>query len=246
MKNCKGKVVLVVDDEEVLREILKDEFERLGATVLEAKNGHEAFEIYNKTKVDVVISDIRMPDGDGIELVNNIRGSDFEMPVVLFMTGFSDVTLDGAYAMGVNAIFKKPFQLKEICKTIAQLLVPFNERFSVKSESQITQHHSANLPSIRDSLDNGNLVLGRGGVFIKDGVIEKLKLGTVEVEITFKTGQFLVLQFEGMIRWIRSIDDNHLPAGIGIEFVFLPDGIRQFFSEEIKQTNPRAYIPNGK
>ena len=67
------KSVLVVDDEEDLREILRFELEDQGYNVLEADGVDEALSRLSKNHVDVVVSDIRMPERSGIELLKEIR-----------------------------------------------------------------------------------------------------------------------------------------------------------------------------
>ena len=68
------RTVLIVDDEPSLRELLREVFslERTGR-ILTASSGNEALKIIRTTKVDAVISDVRMPDGDGIALLDGIR-----------------------------------------------------------------------------------------------------------------------------------------------------------------------------
>jgi DNA-binding response OmpR family regulator len=65
--------ILVVEDEEELRNILCMFFKRRKAKVFSASNGEIAFEIVNREKIDVVLSDVRMPGTDGIWLLNKLR-----------------------------------------------------------------------------------------------------------------------------------------------------------------------------
>ena len=60
-----GKTILVVDDEPDLREITSFELEYNGASVITAAGGYEALDIIKKNKINLVISDVRMPDGSG-------------------------------------------------------------------------------------------------------------------------------------------------------------------------------------
>ena len=83
------KTILVVDDEVGLREILREEMEGAGFGVLEAENGTKAFEIASNNPVDLVITDIRMGGGNGIELLDRLKTLDAVKPVILMVTGFS-------------------------------------------------------------------------------------------------------------------------------------------------------------
>ena len=75
------KVILCVDDEVDILELFRDEFLDLGFKVLEASNGADAFDIFRTNHVDCVVSDIRMPGGDGVSLVKNIKGEGSDVPI---------------------------------------------------------------------------------------------------------------------------------------------------------------------
>src|SRR5690242_4496861 len=110
MKTPENCSVLVVDDEADLREIIAFDFEAAGYNVREAHNGSEALEIVKKESIDAVVSDIRMPVMGGLELLKNLRKLNSNpSPVVVFVSGYSDVTPEEAYHFGSEGIFAKPF-----------------------------------------------------------------------------------------------------------------------------------------
>ncbi len=111
--------ILIVDDEEDLREVLKSSLEMRGFEVLTAKNGKVAFDLIQVSPVDVVISDVRMPGGGGVELLQALRAKDPVNPVVILVSGFSDVTQADALKMGAVALYSKPCNLREICQAIS-------------------------------------------------------------------------------------------------------------------------------
>lgn len=112
------KVILCVDDEVDILELFKDEFIDCGFKVLEASNGVDAFEIYKNNKVDCIVSDIRMPGGDGVTFVKNVKDDGAEIPIFL-VTGFSDYTAEDLSGLGVNAVIFKPFDLEEVVEMIS-------------------------------------------------------------------------------------------------------------------------------
>lgn len=112
------KVILCVDDEVDILELFRDEFIDGGFKVLEASNGAEAFEIYKNNHVDCIVSDIRMPGGDGVSLVKNVKSEGAEIPIFL-VTGFSDYTAEDLSGLGVNAVIFKPFDLEEVVEMIS-------------------------------------------------------------------------------------------------------------------------------
>lgn len=115
MKGLKGKKALVVDDEEVLREILVVQLAEHEVEALEASCANDALELLEKQVVDFIISDVRMPNGDGIDLLVGLQKlSDEERPDIVMMTGFADLTEEEAMQMGALKLFTKPFRNKEL------------------------------------------------------------------------------------------------------------------------------------
>ncbi|MEC7277837.1 MAG: response regulator [Bdellovibrionota bacterium] len=112
------KVILCVDDEADILELFRDEFVDNGFKVLEASNGADAFELFQTSNVDCIVSDIRMPGGDGVSLVKNVKEKGTDIPIFL-VTGFSDYTAEDLSGLGVNAVIFKPFDLEEVVEMIS-------------------------------------------------------------------------------------------------------------------------------
>lgn len=118
-----GKKLLVVDDEVDLREIISEDFEMMGAEVFSAENGRVAFEIAQRVLPDAIVSDIRMPGGDGIELLKSVRSEmPSPQPRVFLITGFADVTVDQAKEMGAQGMLPKPFNLRQLREMVVRSL----------------------------------------------------------------------------------------------------------------------------
>ena len=127
------KKILIVDDEVDLREIVASELEFAGATIFQAENVSHAQEILNHQKVDLIVSDIRMPGGTGIDLLKFIKSKDVESPPIILITGFADITLEDAYHLGAEALISKPFKLEELIKLCSCLIKEASIRFSENS-----------------------------------------------------------------------------------------------------------------
>jgi len=112
------KKILIVDDEVMIREIFREAFEAIGFVVHEASNGKNAFSKIQEIPFDCVLSDVRMPGGDGIELARNIHSLSGPKPKVFLVTGFSDLSTQKATEWGVIKIFDKPFNFKSILDEI--------------------------------------------------------------------------------------------------------------------------------
>lgn len=119
--------ILVVDDDETLREVLVDELNNNNFKTLTAANGIEALKIVRGTKVHLIISDVKMPGGDGVELLKKIREIDPFVPVLFFMSGFSHLSKEEAFAMGAKRLFEKPFNRKEFMDEVKNTVQDLKE-----------------------------------------------------------------------------------------------------------------------
>lgn len=118
-----AKKILVIDDEELVIYSLKRLLKREGYEVTVASNGAEALELIKETDFDLVVSDIRMPELDGIEVVRKMREYFLEnnknlVPVVL-ITGYSnDESAKQAQELKVVDYLHKPFDTVDFLKVI--------------------------------------------------------------------------------------------------------------------------------
>ena len=115
------KTILVVDDEPVILELLQMLLEGAGYSVVTVASGNAAWNriLGNKDmRIDVVISDVRMPDGNGFELLQKVRAMGATAPRFLFMTGYSDITFEQMLQMGAVAVVSKPFAFQRLLELI--------------------------------------------------------------------------------------------------------------------------------
>jgi DNA-binding response OmpR family regulator len=104
--------ILVVDDEQHVRELLKRILEEEYDVIL-ANNGKEALEKFKGEKPDLIISDIRMPEIDGLQLLQDIR-EESNIPVII-LTGVNDPdTVIKAFSLETDDYVRKPFSKREL------------------------------------------------------------------------------------------------------------------------------------
>jgi DNA-binding response OmpR family regulator len=113
------KKILVVDDEELLRSSLAKFLERNGYSVIMAESGNKAYDLIT-SEVCLVISDVRMPDGDGPSLLERLTNNSEEKPAFMFMTGFSEFSDEDLRKMGALHIFDKPVNRQEILAKVKE------------------------------------------------------------------------------------------------------------------------------
>lgn len=124
-------VVWIADDDPAMRDMLVEVFRRDGYQVVEFESGVELEDELERANYardargpELLIADVRMPGGDGLEAVTELRSLDWSTPVIL-MTAFPDDRIyDEARRLGVAAVFDKPFELRELEEVVAELLPP--------------------------------------------------------------------------------------------------------------------------
>lgn len=120
MNSTEQHSILIVDDDIPLLETLSEIFRSEGWNVHSAGNIQEALKTLENDKVEVVLSDVRMPAGGGLELATNMRDlrSKQKGLVLFFMTGFSDYPDSVLLSMGAKEVFRKPFEAGECIEKI--------------------------------------------------------------------------------------------------------------------------------
>lgn len=125
--NAHNATALVVDDDDTLREVIVFELTRLRLKTMQATNGKEALAIVKANKIHIVISDIKMPGGDGVELLTKIREMHPSMPIFIFVSGYSELSPEAAIAIGARRFFAKPFDRTEFINEIRQSVSEIEE-----------------------------------------------------------------------------------------------------------------------
>lgn len=114
--------LLIVDDELGMRQFLTHLFQREGHNVRSAENGREAINLLKQMPADLVVSDVRMPDMNGIELLRSAREL-FPTVEVVMMTAFANVdTAREAFLLGAYDFVQKPFDNELLKETVARAL----------------------------------------------------------------------------------------------------------------------------
>ena len=110
--------ILVVDDELLIRDLLYDFFHGQGWDIAIAEDGEKALQILQSRKIDLVLTDIRMPQMDGLTLTSEMQQSYPDIPVVL-MTGYPSVdSAVTALRCRVTDYITKPFNINKLYKVI--------------------------------------------------------------------------------------------------------------------------------
>lgn len=110
--------ILVIDDELGYREMMQMDLGDQGFRVLSAEGGAQALELLKGEKVDLVLTDMKMPHMDGLDTILAIKKLDPGIPIVL-MTGFAmEDRVRRALELAPTACLKKPFMIEELASVI--------------------------------------------------------------------------------------------------------------------------------
>jgi DNA-binding NtrC family response regulator len=114
--------ILIVDDEESVRRIIGIQLKRLGHESFEAPDGPEALEILKKQAIETVVTDLKMPKMDGLELLQRLRKSHPEIPVIMMTAHGTIDTAVEAMKRGAFDYVTKPFNQAEFLETIQRAI----------------------------------------------------------------------------------------------------------------------------
>ncbi len=117
--------VLLIDDEMPFRQTIAKFLTRAGYEVVEAENGQLGLRAFEQSKFDAIVTDIIMPDIEGLELIRTVRSIDPNIPVVA-MSGGGRVSgmqpLKVAKILGASAVLYKPFERAQLLEAMAAAL----------------------------------------------------------------------------------------------------------------------------
>lgn len=116
--------ILIVDDEELDRVLLRAVLEHADHELLFAGDGRTAINLFRLNKVDVVVTDIAMPDLNGLRLIQELREDSKEIPIIA-ISGVSAEQLDLAQDYGANFVLFKPVDPQKLVAMVDHLLAPW-------------------------------------------------------------------------------------------------------------------------
>lgn len=124
-----GLLILVAEDHEPSRSMLRKRFERLGHAVLEAADGAEAVAVTLNQRPDIVLMDLSLPKIDGVEAWRTIREMSDAAPLAIALTAAKIADLEALCGeLGFSAYFTKPCSFRDLAAAIDELMASKNTR----------------------------------------------------------------------------------------------------------------------
>jgi two-component system KDP operon response regulator KdpE len=114
--------VLVVDDEPAIRRFLRTSLTAQGYQVTEAENGTTALDSLRRNTIDVLVLDLGLPDIDGFDIIERLRGQGFAVPIVVLSSRNDEIGKVKALDLGADDYVTKPFGIDELLARVRAAL----------------------------------------------------------------------------------------------------------------------------
>lgn len=114
--------ILIVEDDKELRELFSTVLLKNGYKTTNAKDGIEALNVLDKEYIDLIISDIMMPNMDGFELIKSIRDAQFNLPILMITAKESFQDKQRGFLLGIDDYMVKPIDVNEMVLRVGALL----------------------------------------------------------------------------------------------------------------------------
>lgn len=134
LKELKEFSILCVEDEEGIRKVIVDTLKYYFDEVHEAKDGNEAYEIYEYYKPQIILTDIQMKNCDGVELVKRIREDDNNTIIIMLTAYSNEEYLMELINLNINHYILKPLNAKKLNDALVKLLSKNNKVIKLSNE----------------------------------------------------------------------------------------------------------------
>lgn len=176
--------IMVVDDEDLVRDLLSRYLDKLGYEVLLAEDGSRALGLYQESPVDLVLSDVRMPRLDGLQLLVALKGVNPRLPVVL-ISGHGEVeTVVQALKAGADNFLAKPLRMDILARVMEQSLsVAWTAPHGLSQGMHVHQSTMISAPSRKEMVHEVVQVVAQSAVstgYCQYDLDNNLKLALVE------------------------------------------------------------------
>lgn len=119
MTDLQGLSILLVEDEKDLKQLFLWDFEGLNANIETAETLNEAKQHVQNIQFDAIISDVKLPDGTGVDLFRFMKAQNIQVPKKYFMTAFTSEELD-LTGLKIDHLFKKPLKTRDVIEYIVK------------------------------------------------------------------------------------------------------------------------------
>ena len=165
--------VLYVEDELFLGKIVRESLESRGFEVIMEEDGAKVFELFKKSKPDICVLDIMLPNKDGFEIADEIRSVDEEVPIIFLTAKTQTEDVVKGFSIGGNDYVRKPFSMEELIVRMQNLL--------------------RNKPDDSQKISGGSATIGKYNFQINRQVLSN---GKEDRKLTFRESELLRVLYE--------------------------------------------------
>lgn len=235
--DLKDARILLVDDEPMLRDIMCQWLGRVVGKVICVDHGEQALQALATQQIDLIISDVRMPVMDGITLLKKINAIRGHRPRVIFITGFSDLSLREVLDLGAEAVLEKPIEREDLLNEARRCLTDPEQLWQEPVHAATQKKLALDFESVAAALRQKRIAFGRRGFSIKSPAL--LHLGPVDFSLDFKAEQ-CTISGQGTVRWTMPQEQQ-----AGIEVIYLEDAGRKWMLQLMQRYEPVSFIPGS-
>lgn len=237
------KRILLVDDEPFILGVMKSFLDGSNFEIESAACGNDALTLIKEKDYSCVVTDVRMPNGTGPQLMASVREINRVSPSIVFVTGYSDVPPEDLLSRGGDSYIMKPFNVDDFSREIRRMTKPLDERLAERPAS----YEALRCINMRGGtmLAKGggdDIQLGRGGFFTVTPLEGLRTTQNLRFAIDVKGGD--PIKGCGRILWTRRQSSiNPLRAGAGILIEYLENDSRDRYLEFVAKASPVETIP---
>ena len=215
--------ILVIDDELSLRRLLRTILERAGHTVFDAPDGREGMALWRREPTDVVVTDIFMPEKDGIQLLMEMKNVATKPKIIAMSGGGQKGLLDwraAALKLGADQVLVKPFDERTVLLTIQEVLTGQAGGQDAVLQSRSTEQRKFPRVSVSLPVYFGNGVIAQSGTVLdisREGC--RIRCPDLAPEVKYVQAEIRLDEPHGTLtvelavrRWSRNGD-------LGVEFI---------------------------
>ncbi len=242
------KKIMLLDDDPFIIGVMKGFLNSPAFQIDCATSVLEALELTKHKDFDCIVSDVRLPIGTGADLLTSLREINRRSPAIIFVSGFSDITVDELLFRGADSFLLKPFTQEVFVAEVNRLAQPLPLRQQAKPASyESLKPITLNASNVLKTGTGGDVRLGLGGFFARihpEGVRINQHL-----RFTLEIGKGEVLQGCGRIMWLRRPSSlRPLAAGMGLLIEYLEPKSNEAYQafidkSDLLETIPREIVP---
>ena len=208
--------VLLVDDEPVLLDIMREWLQQVAGVVFCASDGVQALQVLDAHRIDLVITDIRMPVMDGITLLKKMKARGQYTPSLFFITGFADIEVRDAYDLGAEALLEKPIEYDVLIDRMRRSLAEPPERWERELDLSASPVLTRSYKSLSCAIEEQRIAFGRGGFCIDSNGFQEAG-HQINIALEFMADGYALIG-QGTIQWLATEEEQ-----MGIELTYVTE-----------------------